>query len=286
VWPLLLVVACTPADDDPSTPTATVPEPSSPSLTLRDLPLPEVPLLMAHNAMASANDDYLAPNQILHFEEQLALGVRGFMLDVHDEGEGPELCHSQCSLGRAPLVDGLARFEAWLSDHPEEVIVFVLQDEVDPPPILDAFAASGLDAYVMTPPAAGEAWPSPRALAEAGTRLLVTTERAHADAPAWYAPAYDHAFDNDYAAASIDDFDCEVLRGEAGAPFQLLNHFLTSPIALPELAEEANTFEALMAHVDACETAHGQPVSWLAVDFVSIGDGMSVLAELESRRTP
>ena len=232
---------------------------------------------MAHNAMASAHDDYLAPNQTLNYEEQLALGVRGFMLDIHDEGDGPELCHNTCSLGRQPLADGLARFDRWLDDHPDELVVFVLQDEVAPPAVLDAFAASGLDQRVVTPPE-GTAWPSWRALVDRGEQVLVTTEGVHDDVPPWYVAAYGGlAFDNDYAAKTVDDFDCDVLRGTAPAPFALLNHFLTNPIALPELAEQANTAEALGVHIDACTEAWGRPPSWVAVDFVSIGEVMATV---------
>lgn len=281
-----LFLACTapPAGSDPGAATADTATAASEEPSVRDLPLPEVALLVAHNAMASSDDGYLVPNQHLAFEGQLALGVRGFMLDVHDEGDGPELCHSTCALGRAPLADGLARFESWLGAHPDELIVFVIQDEVPPEPILEAFATTGLDRRAVVPPAAGMPWPSWNALVAAGQQVLVTTEGRHDGVPDWYAHAYTVGFDNDYAATTVDDFDCDVLRGEAGQPFQLVNHFLTAPVASPDLAAEANTEASLQGHVDACETQHGQPVSWLAVDFVGIGAGMTVVDGLNARR--
>jgi len=282
---LWLLLACTPAPDTGHPDVSTDPT-GNPTTGLgtglgsghtgaipsvRDRPLPEIQLIMAHNAMASADDGFLAPNQTLNYEGQLALGVRGFMLDIHDEGAGPELCHSSCAFGREPLVDGLARFDTWLADHPDELVVFVLQDEVAPPSILEAFAASGLDARAIEPPATGP-WPSWNELVARGEQVLVTTEGSHDDVPSWYAAAYDGlAFDNDYAAKTVDDFDCEILRGDAPAPFALLNHFLTHPIALPELAEEANAAGVLTDHIASCTAAWGRPPSWVAVDFVELG---------------
>ena len=279
---MLGLVACTSEARAPATsPSAGETDDSDTAnrpLDLRDRPLPEVPMVMAHNAMASANDGYLAPNQTLDFEEQLDLGVRGFMLDVHDEGDGPELCHSRCALGRQPLEAGLARFDAWLADHPDELVVFVLQDAVPPADILDAFARSGLERRAIQPPADGASWPSWRTLVGRGEQVLVTTEGRHDAVPPWYMATYDGlAFDNDYAAASVDDFDCAVLRGTEPAPFALLNHFLTAPIALPELAEQANEAAVLRAHIDDCTAAWGRPPSWVAVDFVELGDVMSTV---------
>jgi hypothetical protein len=281
IWLSFLACTASPPETSPSDSGTSSATPVDP---VRQLPLPQVPLAMAHNAMASEADGYLAPNQALPYEGQLELGVRGFMLDIHDEGQGPELCHNLCALGRAPLAEGLARFAAWLDDHPDELVVFVLQDEVDPPAIIDAFEATGLASRAVVPPKGAE-WPSIDTLVSDGTQLLVTTERAHADVPPWYVHAYGGvAFDNDYAAQTVDDFDCEVLRGQAGSPFQLVNHFLTAPTARPDLAEQANTYASLLDHVDRCEAHHDQPVSWLAVDFVSIGEVMAVVDTLAERR--
>jgi hypothetical protein len=249
----------------------------------RDVRLDELALAVAHNAMNSEADGFLLPNQTLGYEDQLALGVRGFMLDVHDDDGVLSLCHSDCGLGREDLSVGLARFAAWLDANPDELIVFIVQDEVPPAGLIAAAEAAGLDRWAVDPPADG-AWPTWGELVDADQRLLWTTEGRHEGVPAWFMHTYDLAWDNNYAARAVADFDCAVLRGDRNAPFFLLNHFLTAPVGSAELAAQANTEASLREHVDRCEAETGDLVAWLAVDFVDIGDTMAVVDELNARR--
>lgn len=270
MW-FLTVLACTRAP----TPSDTGPDP-------HDRPFDEHVLLVAHNAMNSEAMGFTLPNQTLDYEGQLALGVRGFMLDVYAGEEGPVLCHGPCALGSQPLAEALARFDAWLDAHPDELVVFVLQDEMDPAGIASAFEASGIHERAIVPPADG-VWPTWNELVGAGGQLLVTTEGQHDGVPPWLPWAYGLAWDTPYAARTVDDFSCEPLRGDPANPLFLVNHFLTAPIGTAALAETANTREALTDHVDACEASAGRPITWLAVDFVEIGDAVDVVRELDAR---
>lgn len=276
----LLWIGC--ASREPA-PTAPTPQPAtgcSGSEALCDRPLDEVVLAVAHNAMNSADDGWLIPNQHLAYEDQVALGVRGFMLDTTVEDGETLLCHGPCLLGSEPLVDGLTRFTRLLEQYPRDVFVFVVQDGAGVAETAAAFEAAGLldDAIVGVPP-----WPTLGELIDADTRLLVTHESGRADAPGWYHPTYGLAWDNDYAAETVDDFDCDVLRGSRDNDVFLLNHFLTAPVGSASLAAQANTREVLLDHVDRCEAETGDRVSWLAVDFVGVGDVIEVVAELNDR---
>jgi hypothetical protein len=250
---------------------------------LCDRALDEVVLAVAHNAMNVEDEGWTLPNQHHGYERQVEDGVRGFMLDVHDDGGVPTLCHGDCSLGSEPLADGLARFAALLDAWPDEVFVFVVQDEVEAAPIVETFEASGLLDRVITEVSP---WPTLRELIDADTRLLVTHEHDQPDAPAWYHPTYTLAWDNDYAASTIEDFDCAVLRGDPANEVFLLNHFLTRVIASEDQAAEANPREVLLDHVDRCEAETGDQVNWLAVDFYDVGDTLSVVGELNDRAAP
>lgn len=247
----------------------------------RERPLDEIALLFAHNAMSSVESGFIGPNQNLGYEAQLELGVRGFMLDVHDDGGVASLCHSNCTFGSEPLVEGFARFADWLEAHPDDVLVFILQDEIAPPAILAAVEATGLDRWAITPPSGP--WPLWSELIDADTRLLLTTERAHEDVPAWYASTYSLAWDTPYAAQTVDDFSCEPLRGATENPIFLVNHFLTAPIASEALASNANQASVLEARVADCEAAAGRPVTWLALDFVDMGAGIETVDALNER---
>lgn len=250
------------------------------SAELCDRPLSEVALAVAHNAMNVEAEGWLLPNQHVGYEAQAADGIRGFMLDVHDDEGIATLCHGSCALGAEPLVDGLSRIALLLEAHPNDVFVLILQDEIEPPRIVEAFEASGLRRHAI---AQLQPWPTLAELIASDTRLLVTHEGGRADAPAWYHDTYALAWDNDYAAASVEDFDCAPFRGDPGSDVFLLNHFLTSPLASAALAAEANPASVLLEHVQRCEAESGQRVDWLAVDFYDVGDVLSVVTQLNQR---
>lgn len=244
--------------------------------------LDEVALAVAHNAMSAEEEGWLGPNQRYGYETQVADGIRGFMLDVHDQDGVPTLCHSSCSFGSQPLADALARFSALLDAYPDDLFVFIVQDEMEAPPIVSTFEASGLlDRAIVHEP--GAPWPTLGALVDADTRLLITHERGRPDAPAWYHPTYALAWDNDYAASAVEDFDCALLRGDRSNALFLLNHFLTRGVGSAELAAQANPAEVIRAHVQRCEAETGDRVNWLAVDFYDIGDVTAVVDELNAR---
>lgn len=278
---ILGLLACVPAaDSDP----ATTPEPERRCNGLAELcerPLDQVAIAVAHNAMNAADDPgWALPNQTHNYERQVADGIRGFMLDVHDQDGEPTLCHGFCSLGSEPLVQGLARLRDLLQANPDDVFVLILQDEMEAAPIEASFAEVGLVGHAITgvPP-----WPTLGELIDADTRLLVTHERERAEAAPWYHATYELAWDNDYSARSVGDFDCDVLRGQPTNDIFLLNHFLTDPLARPDLAKQANPAEVIRAHVDACEEQSGQTVDWIAVDFYEIGGVLDVVDELNRR---
>ncbi|MEZ4235442.1 MAG: hypothetical protein R3F59_04630 [Myxococcota bacterium] len=279
---LTALLACS-GPDGGDTATAAAPRACNGSAALCDRQLDEVVLAVAHNAMNVEDEGWDYPNQHHGYEQQVADGIRGFMLDVYLEGDVTTLCHADCSLGSEPLPEALDRFTALLDQHPSDVFVFVIQDETEAAPIVAAFEAAGLVDRLIVPPAAGEPWPTLGALVDAGTQLLVTHEKAQPGAPAWYPAAYDLAWDNDYSSQSVDDFDCAALRGDRANPIFLVNHFLTVGLASDALAAEANPEAVIRDHVDRCEAETGDRVNWIAVDFYDVGDVVAVVDALNAR---
>lgn len=253
---------------------------------LCDRPLDEVTLAMTHNAMSSAEEGWLVPNQNLAIPTQLADGVRGFMLDTYEVDGRVVLCHGFCELGQSDFVEVLEGFQRFFEANPREVMWFVIQDGASPEATVAAFDAAGLTPYAATlDPTAP--LPTLRALIDAGTPLIVSTEgNRTADAPAWYHHAYALAWDNPYSARSVSDFACDTLRGDRANPLFLLNHFLTRPVGLPELAAQANPGPVILEQVQRCEAESGDRVNAISVDFYDVGDVLAVVDELNGVDTP
>lgn len=244
---------------------------------LCDRPFDAVALAFAHNAMSNADDGWLAPNQHHGIQRQLDDGIRGFMLDTHywdEEHPGAYLCHSSCGFGAIPAEDGFRILADFLDANPHETIALIVEAHVSPEDTEAAVAASGLldHAHVQ---AVGEPWPT---MGELGGRAVIFTESDGGAYP-WYMDAYAHSWDTDYAAKEVEDFSCDVLRGDPSNPLFLLNHFLTDPIASDELAAEANPASVLRPRIEECEAETGDFVNWIAVDFYDVGDVIQVVEE-------
>ncbi len=250
---------------------------------LCDRRVDEVALGMTHNAMSNAEEGWGAPNQNFGIERQLSDGVRGFMLDTHYMQDETALCHSICELGSEPLDRGLAKYTRFLDEHPHEVIVFVFQSAISAEDTQAAFIAADLLRYTYAHEVGNE-WPTLRELIEADTRVIATNQD-RSDGYPWYNHAYSLAWDNDYSAQTVDDFGCDVLRGDASNDLFLLNHFITNPVAMPGLAEAANPDAVLWEHVDRCMNETGDFVNWVSVDFYDIGDLFTVVDRLNGVET-
>jgi hypothetical protein len=274
---LLALLACTPSA-----------EPESPARACNGAealcarPFDALVVGMAHNAMSNAAEEWRPPNEAEPFEAQLDGGLRGFMLDVHPwEGEA-WLCHGYCELGRERLADGLGRFGRWLDAHPEEVVVFVFERYVAPAAMEAAFAEAGLLDRVHAQ-APGAPWPTVGDLLDAGTPIVAFDQDPVAELP-WLHHAYTWGFDTPYAAETPEELSCEVLRGDASASIFLMNHFLTDPVATPELAAQVNFDPLLSERVDACEAERGAQVDWIALDFALQSDLIALVERLNAAR--
>jgi hypothetical protein len=249
------------------------------SIDLCDRPFDQVALAFAHNAMSNADDGWLAPNQHHGLQRQLDDGVRGFMLDTHtwdDAHPGVYLCHGSCVFGAIPAEEAFGILASFLASHPGEVIALVIEAGVSPEETEAALAASGLLDFAHAQPL-GDPWPTLGALVERDTRVVIFTESDGGAFP-WYHDAYAYAWDTDYAAETLDDFSCDVLRGDRANALFLLNHFLTAPLASESLAAEANPESVLRPRIDRCEAETGDFVNWIAVDFYDVGDALTVVA--------
>lgn len=275
---ILLLAACaggaSPDDPNPAGPRA-----CNGAEARCDLRVDEAAFAVTHNAYATAADGYIGPNQTHTLRRQLDDGVRGMMLDIHDDGGIPSLCHGTCALGSRTLVDGLREIEGFLDDRPDEVVVLILERYSDPLAVEAAFDEAGL-LDLTWGRQAGEPWPTLGGLLDEGARLLVFDEASVPELP-WLMHMYTEGWDTDYAARTAEDFSCDPLRGDPSHDLFLVNHFLTAPLGSPDLADQVNHQPLLGDRLAQCAAESGRAVNLVAVDFYEIGDVLEVVAALD-----
>jgi hypothetical protein len=240
----------------------------------------EVAYLVTHNAMSNAEDHFILPNQTFPIYRQLEDGVRGLMLDVHENADGAVcLCHGDCRFGQRLLVDGLGDIRQFLDCHPDEVLTIIFESYVPESAIEQGFVDSGLIRYVRAQPI-DTAWPTLRELIAADERLVVFTADDARTLP-WHLYTYDYAWENPYHAEAPAELSCAEDRGSRARSLWVFNHFLTAPTARPDLAEMINHDPFFGDRVDACRAdAGGDLPNFVTVDFYEIGDGLAVVDRL------
>lgn len=245
---------------------------------LCDRPFDQVSFATTHNAMSNRDEGWVVPNQEHGIRQQLADGVRGLMLDTHEYEGVPYLCHGVCELGKLPLVDGLVPIREFLACHPREVVTLIFEAYVTPEATAQAFEDAGLLPYLHTQPV-GAPWPTLAELTASGSQLVVFTDQG-AGEPPWYMDQWAHAFQNPYHAESPAELSCDVDRGSGDNPLFVMNHFLTKPVATPELAAQVNESPFLLEQAEKCRGERGKIPAFLTVDFYSIGDLFDVVRAL------
>lgn len=241
----------------------------------------EVSYATTHNAMSNAADGWVQPNQNVGLTAQLEAGVRGLMLDIHEWGEDVLLCHGPCPLGSLPLVDGLDEIRSFLATQRGDVVTIIFESYVPAPRVKDAFAEAGLSdlVHAHTP---GTAWPTLRELIDANERLVVVTDDDGGGIYPWYMDVWAEAFDNPYAAETVDEFTCDGGRGDGTNALFIFNHFLSAPLAQPDSAPTVNANPFLVERARTCMTARNHLPNFVTVDFFDVGDVMSAVAQLNA----
>ena len=253
----------------------------------------EVRYATTHNAMSSSARGWSGPNQAWDVPTQLAMGVRGLMLDTYRAGDlnllglvqvpdvDPDsayLCHSICAIGKQPLVEGLAEIRAFLDDNPGAVVTLILESYLSHSLTAAAFDAAGLTPYAYVHD--GGAWPTLGQMIDAGSRLVVLQDVAVNPAYPWLMNVWTHAFETHFSASVPEDFSCADNRGTPGSDLFIFNHFLTDVFGSPALAEQVNHNPLLQERIAECELTHGAIANFVTVDFVDIGDVLTTIDEL------
>jgi hypothetical protein len=191
------------------------------------------------------------------------------------------LCHTLCELGADPLSRELKAIGSFLAEHPDQVLIAIVEDYVPPAAIERAFAAAGLERYVATLDR-HEPLPTLGELIDRDRRLVVFAER-DGGKPAWYMPAFSFIQDTPLGAARPDQLSCERYRGEADSPLLLINHWI--PPFPPSQTLNATIGRAAFLHrrVERCLKRRGFTGAIVAVDFYQRTSVVAVAKELNDR---
>ena len=287
-----------------------VPKTSLPPDDLRRLD--QVTFLTAHNAYANGVDGGFAPpfvnlfpNQNRGINQQLAEGVRGFMLDIYQTPDGAILCHQSCTLVSRPValwVD-LKRIVDFLGQHPSEFVTVFLEDYVAPDVLRAELArVPGLYDVLFRPDQAGvrqAGWPTLAALKQQGKRLLIFTDHSRsADEQAgltrdsfgvmyqrdWTVENYwsmgSGLGNSDWSCYSRWGTDIPLTRTESGfLPLFVMNHFRDTPVAGTVNTDNGKVLDRAERF---CEPAARKKPTYVAVDRYDLGNPMSAVNQLNT----
>ena len=196
------------------------------------------------------------------------------------------LCHQFCELGAVLFSDVVDELRQFLDEHPGEVVVVAIQDELAADELIPVLEDGGLDPYLATIDPTVP-MPSLGSMVESGRRLVIGLENGD------LGPAIPNVYDDGlvqdvpYRFASVAKLEgpssCRPNRGHGDAPLFLLNHWVSPPSS--DLAAEANSEDVLLARAERCSEERGQPINLVAVDFYESGDLLATVDELNSQRS-
>ncbi|MEV5433318.1 phospholipase [Streptomyces sp. NPDC052701] len=281
--------------------------------------LDQVTFLTAHNAYANGVDGGFAPpfidlvpNQTRGIDRQLADGVRGFMLDIHQTRDGAILCHNSCTLVGRPValwVD-LQRIADFLRAHPDQFVTVFLEDYVDPGVLRAELArVDGLADLLYRPDRTGvreNGWPRMADLLAAGRRLLILTDHSRSadEAAGLTRDSFGVLYQREWTVENhwsmgpgigASDWSCysrwydanttlPLTRTEgAFRPLFVMNHFRDAAVASTAAADNAKLADRARRF---CQPAARKKPTFLAVDRYDLGDPAAAVAALNSYTYP
>ncbi|HEY4826196.1 MAG TPA: hypothetical protein VIH85_05490 [Solirubrobacteraceae bacterium] len=219
------------------------------------------------------------PESALRVADRVAGGIGLGTLKGTPE---PYLCHTLCELGAEPLDQELDVIATFLREHPDQVLIVIVEDYVPPSTIEHSFDSAGLAPYLATLklhaplPTLGD-------LIKSGHRLLVFSEE-EGGSPAWYMPAFAFIQDTPLGALHPGQLSCDRYRGEADSPMLLMNYWI--PPFPPSVTINAQIGRAafLRTHVLRCTRARHISGAIVAVDFYQRTSVVATAEQLNSRR--
>lgn len=239
-------------------------------------------ILGAANAKRKAADASLGSQFIATAERLRArLGYRG------GGKRAMFLCHGFCEVGSTPLDRALGEIRDFVVNHPGDVLILSIQDDISPTDTEAAFRRAGLLDLVYRGPA-GPPWPTLRRLVDEDRRILVFGENQTGGLD-WYRPQFQLFQETPYSFKTVAALgapqSCRPNRGGTRGSLFLLNHWVdTSPAPRPTNASRVNAKGFLLGRARRCQAERGRLPNLVAIDFYRRGDLMAVVDALNGFR--
>lgn len=248
----------------------------------------EVAYVTTHNAYNSEEEGLQFPNHTLGIAQQLNDGVRGFMLDVYEDGGEVIQYHSFAALGTVPLLDDLQVIKNFMESNPNEVVTIIFESNVSAALLDTAFHQAGMIGMLHVQNAVGP-WPTLQEMIDSGERLVVFSDQDDAteDQP-WLHHVWNHAVETDFSNNSPGDLDCDFNRGEPENGLFILNHFVTDAtfgVGQPDQAEIINAFDFFYPRALDCWSEQDKFPNFLTIDFHERGEPFRVADSLNLSST-
>ncbi len=234
----------------------------------------EVCIVMTHNAYNAEEEGFTLGNQTYGLERQLMDGVRGFMLDIYDDGTEIVVYHSFEFLGKRPLQDELGFIRNFLDNNPTEILSIIFETNVTSTQLENELVVAGLMPYLHEQ-TLGAAWPTLQEMIDDNKRLVIFSESDNGlAAQAWYHYAWDYTFDTDYSYSDPSEFSCSVNRGSVTNDLYLVNHWITTAVGTGDInqAMVVNANPLLIDRLQECEMENNRFPNFIGIDFHHVGD--------------
>jgi hypothetical protein len=187
-------------------------------------------------------------------------------------------CHGFCELGAYELAPTLEDIRRFMVSHPDEVVLLLIEDYVEPAAIAKAFEEADLLPLVYQDPIL--VWPTLGAFVASGRRLLVWIESGKPGVP-WLRPFQATWQETPYTFHTPADFSCRPNRGGTKGSLFLMNHWIeTTPAPRPSNAAIVNAYDLLYGRARKCERERKHRVNVVQVDFFQTGDVLRVVDSL------
>ncbi len=171
----------------------------------------EVCFLTSHNSYAAHRHGYWYAQQTWTIAEQLAAGVRGLMLDLHEESDHSIiLCHGNPFItkcirsGKSHMSfhEALKTIRSFLKAHDKEIVTIFLENYVRDTQTLDnAFLEAQLETSILSPadwnPVEKNGWPSIEWMQKQNKRLIIFNPK---EQTAYTYNQWQHVVENQWGA--------------------------------------------------------------------------------------